>query len=172
MPSLNGILETVLYVDNLERARAFYEALFALSSVYSDQRMCAYDVAGEVCCCFSAGESRSTPCNCPAAPFRRMTDRGPVHIAFAIGASEIESGKRGWTRSALASKGGPNSPGAEPASISGIPTGICWNWPPRGCGKAIDCRLAGSTARAIAARSARHRQFRIRPRGAAGKSRQ
>ena len=46
MPALEGVLETVLYVDDFERARAFYEGLFALDPVYSDQRMCAYDVGG------------------------------------------------------------------------------------------------------------------------------
>ena len=44
MPSLHGILETVLYVDSFERACPFYEQVLGLNSVYRDQRLCAYDV--------------------------------------------------------------------------------------------------------------------------------
>ena len=46
MPSLLGILETVLYVDSFERACTFYEQVLGLNSVYRDQRLCSYDVGG------------------------------------------------------------------------------------------------------------------------------
>ncbi|MFY9625260.1 MAG: VOC family protein [Rhodoplanes sp.] len=34
MPRLTGVLETVLYVDDLDRARSFYERLFELPVLY------------------------------------------------------------------------------------------------------------------------------------------
>jgi catechol 2,3-dioxygenase-like lactoylglutathione lyase family enzyme len=59
MPALAGVLETILYVDDFDRARAFYEGLLGLAPVYSDQRMCAYDVAAGACCLCFAAASRS-----------------------------------------------------------------------------------------------------------------
>ena len=41
MPRLNGVLETALYVDDLPRARHFYEAVLGLKQVFSDHRLCA-----------------------------------------------------------------------------------------------------------------------------------
>lgn len=58
MPTLMGILETALYVDDLERAQAFYDGLFGLEMVFSDERMCAYDVGGRgLLLLFLRGES-------------------------------------------------------------------------------------------------------------------
>ena len=44
--TFNGVLETVLYVDDLERACAFYEEVLGLAGIYTDQRLRAYDVGG------------------------------------------------------------------------------------------------------------------------------
>ena len=44
MPDLLGVLETSLYVEEFERACPFYEQVLGLSSIYRDQRLCAYDV--------------------------------------------------------------------------------------------------------------------------------
>ena len=46
MPALSAILETVLYVDDLDRAAAFYETVMGLPVLHADSRMRAYDVAG------------------------------------------------------------------------------------------------------------------------------
>jgi hypothetical protein len=46
MPGLLGVLETVLYVEEFERACPFYEQVLGLNSIYRDQRLCAYDVGG------------------------------------------------------------------------------------------------------------------------------
>ena len=61
MPSLLGVLETVLYVDSFERACPFYEQVLGLNSVYRDQRLCAYDVGGRgVLLLFLRGHSLET----------------------------------------------------------------------------------------------------------------
>ena len=46
MPKLNGVLETVLYVEDLERADAFYRETLGLTCIHSDFRMRGYDVGG------------------------------------------------------------------------------------------------------------------------------
>ena len=46
MPKLDSILETALYVDDMDRATAFYEIVMQLSSLMKSDRLCAYDVSG------------------------------------------------------------------------------------------------------------------------------
>src|SRR6266566_4958780 len=41
------LLETVLYVDDLDRACAFYEEVLGLACIHTDQRLHAYDVGGQ-----------------------------------------------------------------------------------------------------------------------------
>ena len=50
MPKLDGILETALYTDDMERARAFYEGVLELKSIFGDSRLTAYGVARAACC--------------------------------------------------------------------------------------------------------------------------
>jgi catechol 2,3-dioxygenase-like lactoylglutathione lyase family enzyme len=89
MPALRGVLETVLYVDDFARARAFYEGLFALAVLYSDQRMCAYDVGGRsVLLLFRRGESLRT-IELPGGVIPPHDGRGPHHVAFSIAADEL-----------------------------------------------------------------------------------
>jgi catechol 2,3-dioxygenase-like lactoylglutathione lyase family enzyme len=45
MPELDGILETALYTDDMERARAFYEGTLGLKPMFGDNRLTAYGVA-------------------------------------------------------------------------------------------------------------------------------
>lgn len=91
MPALQGILETVLYVDDLERAHGFYASLFGLESVFSDQRICAFDVAGRgLLLLFRRGESLRT-IQLPDGQIPAHDGQGPHHIAFAIGARDVEA---------------------------------------------------------------------------------
>ena len=61
MPTLLGVLETALYVEEFERACPFYEQLFGLYSIHRDQRLCAYDVGGRsVLLLFLRGRSFET----------------------------------------------------------------------------------------------------------------
>ena len=46
MPKLDSVLETSLYVDDLERAARFYSEVLGLKALTSDQRFHAYDVGG------------------------------------------------------------------------------------------------------------------------------
>ena len=46
MPKLNAILETALYVADLDRAEAFYRDTMGLPCLFTDFRMRAFDVGG------------------------------------------------------------------------------------------------------------------------------
>ena len=84
MPTLQGILETALYTDDLPRARGFYEATLGLPVLYADHRMCALDVAGRnVLLLFRRGASAQTV-TLPGGTIPPHDGSGPVHVAFAI----------------------------------------------------------------------------------------
>ena len=46
MPKLDGILETALYTDDMERAGRSTKACWSLKPIFSDSRLTAYGVAG------------------------------------------------------------------------------------------------------------------------------
>ena len=41
MPKLNGILETCIHTEDMQRAKAFYESILELKPIYSDNRLTA-----------------------------------------------------------------------------------------------------------------------------------
>src|SRR3974390_595396 len=89
MPSLLGVLETVLYVENFSRACHFYEQVLGLNSIYRDQRLCSYDVGGRgVLLLFLQGHSLETV-HIPGGTIPPHDGHGPVHIAFSIAADEL-----------------------------------------------------------------------------------
>ncbi len=89
MPSLRGILETVLYVEDFSRACHFYEQVLGLNSIYRDQRLCSYDVDGRgVLLLFLRGHSLETV-HLPGGTIPPHDGHGPVHIAFSIAAGEL-----------------------------------------------------------------------------------
>ena len=90
MPTLNGILETALYTDDMERARAFYEGTLELKPIYEDKRLCAYGVGGrDVLLIFRRGSATQTV-TMPGGTIPGHDGSGPLHVAFAIGKDELQ----------------------------------------------------------------------------------
>jgi catechol 2,3-dioxygenase-like lactoylglutathione lyase family enzyme len=105
MPEIHGLLETALYVDDLDRAREFYEVVLGLAPLYSDQRMCAFDVAGaSVLLLFRRGASTETV-KMPGGTIPPHDGSGPLHIAFAIPAEELGSWKERLKSHAISIEG-------------------------------------------------------------------
>ncbi len=44
--ALDGILETAIYVDNMDEARRFYEEVMGLKPMFADRRLTAYGAGG------------------------------------------------------------------------------------------------------------------------------
>jgi catechol 2,3-dioxygenase-like lactoylglutathione lyase family enzyme len=90
MPKLNRVLETALYVADLERAAAFYAGVLGLPTIFEDHRMRAYDVGGNsVLLLFPEGGSLE-PIETPGGSIPPHDGSGPVHVAFSISAEELE----------------------------------------------------------------------------------
>lgn len=83
MPQLTGILETCLYVDDLERAAAFYESLFGFPRIFQNERLTALGVESkQVLLLFKKGASASLPVSA-------HDGSGQSHVAFAIAGGEL-----------------------------------------------------------------------------------
>lgn len=89
MPRLNRIIETALYVDDLDRARAFYETVLELRVLLGTRTLLAYDVGGAgVLLLFRRGASRQTQ-SLPNGTIPGHDGHGPIHICFAIDAEAL-----------------------------------------------------------------------------------
>ena len=89
MPRLAGVLETALYVDDLPRARRFYEEVMGLAPVFADQRLTAYEVArASVLLLFPRGQTLETVIM-PGGAIPPHDGHGPLHVAFAIAREDL-----------------------------------------------------------------------------------
>jgi catechol 2,3-dioxygenase-like lactoylglutathione lyase family enzyme len=101
-PPLTGVLETALYVDNMARARRFYEDVLALRPMFADGRLTAYDVGGSgVLLVFQRGAAMQAT-RLPGGTIPPHDGSGPVHYALAIAAADLPAWEA-W----LAAKGVP-----------------------------------------------------------------
>ena len=90
MTRIRRILETVLYCDDLARTAAFYQMLLGASPMLSGDRLVAIDAGeGTVLLLFQRGNSG--PLNAPGGLVPGHDGGGPVHLAFAIDAADIDA---------------------------------------------------------------------------------
>jgi catechol 2,3-dioxygenase-like lactoylglutathione lyase family enzyme len=91
MPALTGILETSLYVDDLDRASRFYEEVFALEQLFGDDRLRAYGIAGRsVLLLFNRGASNCVT-QLPFGTLGPHDGHGPLHFAFSIAREDLDA---------------------------------------------------------------------------------
>jgi catechol 2,3-dioxygenase-like lactoylglutathione lyase family enzyme len=89
--NLTRIIETAIYTSNMERAKSFYKEVMGLTLMYEDHRLTAYDVAGRsVLLVFKRGAS-TQPAIMPGGIIPGHDGSGPLHLAFAIEAEQLEA---------------------------------------------------------------------------------
>ena len=94
-PPLTGVLETALYVAELERSAAFYQRLLGARELLAEaDRMRALDVAGrQVLLLFRVGTSdRDNPV--PGGVVPPHDAQGRMHVCFAIPADALDAWER------------------------------------------------------------------------------
>ena len=105
VPKLGRVLETCLYVDDLERAASFYERVLELAALTSDARFRAYDVGGQsVLLLFRRGATLETV-HLPGGTIPPHDGHGPLHLAFAISADELPAWERRLGENGVAIEG-------------------------------------------------------------------
>ncbi len=79
MPKVSGVLETALYVEDLERSVNFYHTIFGFETIDSDpERLTAMKVAGrQVLLLFKKGATLD------------QNVSGSIHLAFSIATSDL-----------------------------------------------------------------------------------
>jgi catechol 2,3-dioxygenase-like lactoylglutathione lyase family enzyme len=95
MPSVTHIIETALYVADIERAADFYRKLFGFETLLKSDRLIALDVSGQsVLLLFPAGRTtNSVTIPGGTIPGHGDTHGSPGHLAFAIDAAEVDAWK-------------------------------------------------------------------------------
>ena len=89
-PRVSQILESSLYVEDLPRARAFYERVFGFTAFMIDDRMCAMEVPGEqVLLLFRHGMTDQSAPGPNGGFIPPHHGRGALHLAFAIPFGEL-----------------------------------------------------------------------------------
>ncbi len=88
-PALSRILETSLYVADLDRAEAFYARVFGFAAMSRDERLRAMSVPGRgVLLLFRRGAS-GEPGALPFGTIPGHDGAGRLHLAFAIPADSL-----------------------------------------------------------------------------------
>jgi catechol 2,3-dioxygenase-like lactoylglutathione lyase family enzyme len=89
MPRLDDLKETALYVDDLPRAKQFYERVFGLRTLVAEERFCAFDVvAKHVLLLFLRGGSL-VETSLPGGTIPAHNGAGPLHVAFSVSREEL-----------------------------------------------------------------------------------
>lgn len=89
-PPISGVLETGLYVDDIEAARAFYEGVLGLKPMIADARFCAYNAGpASVLLLFKRGATLA-PVVMAEGTIPPHDGHGPLHYALAIPESSLE----------------------------------------------------------------------------------
>ncbi len=93
-PTLDRVLETGLYVDDLARSKRFYTDVFGLKVMLDSPRLVALDVGGQnVLLLFDRGESE-TAIDTGAGRVPGHGARGVQHFAFAIAEDRLAPWKK------------------------------------------------------------------------------
>lgn len=88
-PRVSGVLETSLYVTDLDRSVEFYEAVFGFERFVHDGRMCALGVPGcAVLLLFQHG-STDEPAPVPGGVIPPHHGIGDLHLCFGIPLGEL-----------------------------------------------------------------------------------
>lgn len=104
-PPLGRVLETGLYVDDLDRARGFYEGVLGLVPMLSDARFVAYPVGGTVLLLFLRG-SADTFIELPFGGAIPPHDgAGRLHFAFSAESADMERWRDHLTAHGIAIEG-------------------------------------------------------------------
>jgi len=87
---VHGVLETAIYVDDLQLAVDFYRRLFGFEVMAEDRRFCALNAGDRsVFLIFKRGASH-TAAHLEGGTIPPHDGAGPVHFAFAIDRDDLQ----------------------------------------------------------------------------------
>jgi len=96
-PTLNGLVETALFVEDLPRASDFYGQVLGLRKVTASDTGCVFRVADQRYLLIVSRKAAHTPNKTasgdvlPPCALPQHNGRGPGHIAFGISQDAVDS---------------------------------------------------------------------------------
>ena len=84
MPPLGRVLETSLYVDQLDQSIAFYQRIFGFSKLMCDARFCAFNVSDQQVLLLFLKHGTTRPITIPGGVIPPHDGEGTTHLAFTI----------------------------------------------------------------------------------------
>src|SRR5579885_1607155 len=93
-PRVSQVLETSLYVADLDRAQQFYQRVFGFEAFMRDQRMCALGVPGGQVLLLFRRSAATEPSPTPGGTIPPHDGAGALHLCFAIPRGELGAWER------------------------------------------------------------------------------
>jgi catechol 2,3-dioxygenase-like lactoylglutathione lyase family enzyme len=90
MPALTRVLETALYVDDVERAVAFYTRVMGLETLFVSERAAGLNVAGEQVLLLFLKGATPQPIVSRRGTIPPHDGDGNLHLAFAVPEDALE----------------------------------------------------------------------------------
>ncbi len=87
---VTGLLETSLYVHDVDRSRRFYQDLFGFETIVGDDRFCALRVADRQLLLLFRKRATLEPRRIPGGVIPPHDGDGTFHFAFAIPAEDFD----------------------------------------------------------------------------------
>lgn len=91
MTTIDRVLETALYVDDMDRAVAFYRDVLGLRPLNGDDRLTALDAGGATVLLLFRRGATLAGVEFAGGRIPPHDGAGPVHVGFAIPADELEA---------------------------------------------------------------------------------
>lgn len=90
-PRIAGLLESALYVDDMDRSVTFFRDVLGLTAMIQGERLTAFDAGhGGVLLVFARGTSLNDV-STPGGIIPGHDGSGPLHMAFAIAAEDCDA---------------------------------------------------------------------------------
>ncbi|PTW61510.1 glyoxalase/bleomycin resistance protein/dioxygenase superfamily protein [Breoghania corrubedonensis] len=90
-PKIGGILETAVYVDDIDAAHEFYEGVLGLARMVEGDRLFAYDAGpGQTLIVFKRGHT-DEDIRTPGGLIPGHHSQGHSHFAFKIASGDLEA---------------------------------------------------------------------------------
>lgn len=90
-PPLSGLLETCLYVDDMDRAKLFYREVLGLQTLLEEERITVFRMPDDtVLILFSRGSTLEAV-ETPFGTIPPHDGSGPVHFALGIPADSLDA---------------------------------------------------------------------------------
>ena len=87
-PKIGGVLETALYVEDVDRSKQFYQSVFGFEDIGSDARLCALSVEGKQVLLLIQRGSSVEPHQSSGGVIPGSDSSGTSHLTSSITAAE------------------------------------------------------------------------------------